>query len=192
MHQRKNGKQVKWAATGHILAIALKEARAQSAYRRLLLSWPSLKNVAQSFCAYFTELVPAHDHSETLITSCLREGVHAGDRLVRIKRTPAYDPQVFRATVAGLLRNVPFAYRWVVHDTRSGDQWDIFNSGPLQAWRREYAALKVAERDDNPPSAEMSESIRLAVALKILSQQDVVVLDGGIMSLVSELAVADR
>lgn len=172
--------RVVYPEPARILKDTLGEQKLRAAFRRINISWPTFTKIGLALAENLTELVPGHidGRQGTLLAACLRQGIHAGDERLRELGT-SEDHSVFALAVSRLLEPVHQVAMWRIADA-NGEEWDVFQDGPLHGWRLGRSDVNVSpypdqERADDP---FIARSVRHAMAFRILSRQDLEVLGG--------------
>jgi hypothetical protein len=178
-----------WPEPEKILRTALVQARLQAMLRRMCVAWPSIHGIAESLAEYLTELIPDPDQEgRTLLGRCLTKGMRVGEDAM-VKYGATQDPRVYEAVLVGIVSDVHLLGEWIVRD-EPGCEWDLFRDGPLHHWRVGRSGVRVARRDEPrfTSGSVADRSIRMAVATRMLSTQDVDILDGRLDVLLDEVS----
>ena len=175
------GRGAQWADPRDTLKKALSQYKLGAALRRIRIAWPSIATISVSLAENVTEMIPAPGcvdaDSGSLLALCLNEGLRAGDRMLR-RLGSAQSPEVFRTTIACLFANVAHVAQWRVTDGH-GERWDVFRDGALHRWRLGRPSVTVEPCDDRVrENPGIARAVRTAIALRVLSTQDVDILGG--------------
>lgn len=148
-------------------------------------SWTTVPKIATEFCAYFTDIIPSGDETEPLVVKC---GKNAIERWMLAEEKKLPDVDRFRAFLRGLFDIVPEVNTWCVfppHDP--GDiVWDPARDSLSDWWRMHGSRPRILRRGSHLNRISDSD-LRLFIATKILSRDDVAVLLGGLRAISQEI-----
>ncbi len=148
-------------------------------------NWTTVPKIATEFCAYFTDIIPTGDGAEPLVVKCVRNAI---ERWMRAEERKLTDVDRFRAFLQGLFDIVPEVNIWCVfppHDP--GDiVWDPAKGSLSDWWRLHGSRPKLLRRGSHLNRISDSD-LRLFIATRILSRDDVAVLLGGLRSISQEI-----
>jgi len=141
----------------------------------------NLPRIAVEMCRYFTDIIPARDADEPLITRCLRKAVLAhGDAT----RNRTGDDWAYKQFIRGMLLYSDEALSWYVYIRRQGRDivWDPSDGSLSNFWEQNRREPRILRRDE-PWDTIPPQDIRLMIDTKFLNRNDLTVLDGGLQAI---------
>lgn len=154
-------------------------------FLHIAVNWPSIPEIATDFCAYFTDIIPNGDETAPLVVNCGRNAI---ERWMRAEEENMPRVECFRAFLQGLFEIVPEVNFWCVFPPHDPGHvvWDPAEGSLSEWWRMLGNRPKLLRRGSHLNRISDSD-LRLFIAARILSRDDVAVLLGGLRAISQEL-----